>query len=313
MRHGGGVRHGGLILVSALAALAASAGGPAGRLAAQDHPQLAAAVRLSQEGASDSARAVVSRLLQATPATDTLYPQILFTLGTIATSAQEREQLDRRVAIEFPASAWADDALLRLAQMDYAANNPEGTARQAERIRTDHPSSPLLPQVAFWAARAYFDLRDTASACRWLATGLERVGEDVELRNQLGFYQSRCPAPTVAGAPAASATADTVARTGSDTPGRAARPDSAERKTAVSAPAGTAGGYSVQVAAVRSRRTADDLVRRLEAAGFEGRVVQGSDGLLRVRVGRYPSRSGAASVAAQLKAKLGGTPYVVAE
>jgi len=46
---------------------------------AQTDPRLADAVRLAQEGHSDSARAVVNGLLGATPPTDSLYPEILYT------------------------------------------------------------------------------------------------------------------------------------------------------------------------------------------------------------------------------------------
>ncbi len=57
---------------------------PAGRLAAQSDPRLVSAVRLAQDGLSDSARAVVGRILAATAATDSLVPEVLFTAGLLA-------------------------------------------------------------------------------------------------------------------------------------------------------------------------------------------------------------------------------------
>ena len=42
------------------------------RLAAQDDPRLLEALRVAQEGSSDSARALVAALLKQTPPTDSL-------------------------------------------------------------------------------------------------------------------------------------------------------------------------------------------------------------------------------------------------
>ena len=54
---------------------------------AQTDPRLVGAVRAAQEGRGDSARTTVDRLLAATPPTDTLYPQILYTQAMVANSA----------------------------------------------------------------------------------------------------------------------------------------------------------------------------------------------------------------------------------
>ena len=83
-----------------------------------------------------------------------------------------RRQL-QRVAVEYPSSSWADDALLRLVQLDYASANLDGAARNLERIRLDYPGSPLIPQAAYWAARTYFDQKKPDLACRWIADGSE--------------------------------------------------------------------------------------------------------------------------------------------
>ena len=53
----------------------------------QTDPRLVSAVRAAQEGRGDSARAAVDRLLAATPPTDTLYPQILYTQAMVAGTA----------------------------------------------------------------------------------------------------------------------------------------------------------------------------------------------------------------------------------
>ena len=76
------------VVLAAVAALALAAARTAD---AQSDPRLLAAVRSAQEGQGDSARAVLGRLLAATPTADTLYPQILYSLGLVAADVSERE------------------------------------------------------------------------------------------------------------------------------------------------------------------------------------------------------------------------------
>jgi len=269
-------------LLGVLTALALTAG-PA---RAQDDPRLRDALRLAQEGASDSARSVVGGLLRVTPPTDTLYPQVVYTMGLVSRSVEEMRRNYTRVAVEYTNSSWADDALYRLGLLDYAAGNVAGAVRQMERIRSDYPDSPLLPTAAEWAARALFDQRKPREACDWLATAIARAGDDVELRNRLEFMNGRCvnPAPDTA------------------------RPDSARSK-----PVGAARtGFAVQVGAVNSQAAADKLTGSLQTAGFTPYIVK--DGaLFKVRAGPYPDRAKAQAAAAQVRAKLGGSPFVVKE
>ena len=138
-------------------------------------------------------RPVLGRLLAATAPADTLYPQILYSLGVIAADVNEREHNLQRVAVEYPLSPWADDALLLLAESDYAGGNLPGTVRDLERIRKDFPASPILPKAAVWAARTYFDMGNQRAACSWLAAGLH-ARSDLETRNQLRFQAQRCGA-----------------------------------------------------------------------------------------------------------------------
>ena len=262
------------------------------RAAAQNDPRLVEAIRLAQDGQGDSARAVVSRLLTATSPTDTLYPEILYTQGLLAKTIDERRRLYQRIAVEYATSAWADDALLRLAMQDYAEANPSGTVKNVERIRSDYPASTLMPYAAYWGARAYFDLKKPADACRWLNEGLAQVGDNVELQNQLSYYRGRCA---------------NLAQTAEST-----KTDTATTKPKATAPAATQAGFSVQVGAVKTKAAADKLAADLRAAGFDPHVVQG-DGVYRVRAGHFAQRTDADKLAAKIKAKMGGGPYVVPE
>lgn len=268
----------GVLIAFVVSAVAAS---PA---RAQTDPRLLATVRLAQEGHSDSARASIRRLLAETPVSDSLYPQILYTAAMIAPSTQEMQRYLQRVAVEYSSSEWVDESRLRLAQIDYANGDLAGAARTLERIRTDYPSSPLFPVAAHWAARAYFGLNDKPAACGWVAEGLPRVGDDLELKNQLEVYSRRCEGVTPAGP--------------------------SIRVAAVPPPARAV--YRVQIAAVSSQASADAAVRSLTRLGYRSQTMR-ENGLLKVRAGEYASRAEAAEAAADLKAKLRGTPFVVAD
>ena len=203
-------------LLFCLSALLLGAG--ASGVAAQTDPRLTAAVRAAQEGQGDSARSAVDRLLAATSPTDSLYPEILYTQAMVSNSAADMRRDLQRVVVEYPTSSWADDALLRLVQMDYATRSFEGAARNLERLRLDHPLTPLLAQAAYWGGRTYFELKDTVRACRWLADGVAAAGTDLELQRQLGFLYQRCATP-----PRAVASGDTARGRPRPTNGRPTR------------------------------------------------------------------------------------------
>ena len=92
-----------------------------------------------------------------------------------------------RVAIEFSSSAWADKAILRLAQLDYGSGNSESAVNRIRRLFTDYPASSILPTAALWGSRAAFDRKEIQLGCEWLTRGIVVVGDDVELKNQLEF------------------------------------------------------------------------------------------------------------------------------
>lgn len=287
------------VLVSLLAAGALLLGSAPAR--AQTDPRLVSAVRAAQEGRGDSARAEIQRLLAATPPTDSLYPQILYTQAMVAGSAGDMRRALQQVAIEHAGSPWADDALLRLVQMDYAVRNLESAARNVERLRLDFPATPLLAQAAYWAGRTYFDDNKPAAACRWLADGMAQAGNDIELQNQLGYLYQRC-----------NLTADTGAA--SDT-GGAAKPDTTSAAAPPAAPPATpAAGpaYRVQIAAVATQQAAEDFAARVRGAGFAAVTVR-EKGLYKVRAGEFATRAEAQAAVGRLKARLGGSPFVVAE
>ena len=268
------------------------------RLSAQTDPRLVAAVRLAQDGMSDSARAVVARLLAGLQPTDSIYPEVVYTSGLLAATERARRLELRRVVVEYPLSAWADDALLQLAQLDYAAGNPSATVQQVEQLLRDYPESPLTATAAFWGARAAGDRHDATTACRIVQLGLNAVGSDIELRNQLEFQKNRCEgiATMVAdSAHAAAAVSIARAKPGRRPPGSAAPP---HRRT-----------YYIQISAVptRSAATADSV--RARRAGYAP-IVMKEGAYFKIRVG-FATRAEAEAVLPAVKAKLGGRPFLV--
>jgi hypothetical protein len=235
---------------------------------------------------------MVRRLLASLSPQDSIYPGVLFTAGRIASDATTAATNLQRVVLEYGRSVWADSALVLLTQLYFAQGDPAATVQAVERLRLDYPDSPLRARADFWGARAYFDLKDDAHGCQLIREALDGAGADVEFRNQVSFYASRCVSATIAppAAPPATASGDTQAR-----------------------PTPPTATYSVQVLAVKSAAQVDEMLTRLKVMGFDARVVRDTSGLFKVRVGRYVSHDDAAQAQRRLKTRLGGQPFVVEE
>jgi tetratricopeptide (TPR) repeat protein len=258
-------------------------------LAAQQDSTLAAAVQLATEGRGDSARALVARRMAGLTPTDSLYAEALYAAGIVAGDAERSMNYFRRVSIEYASSAWADRALLRMAQLAFASGDASAALRSAQKIISDYPLSPVLGEAKYWAGRSLLELGNPQDGCTLLGQAEEAAGSDIELANRVRYQLQRC---------SALARGDTT------------------RQPAPPAPAARPGGpvFSVQVAAVGSAVAADELMRSLRASGYDdSHVVRTPDGLFKVRVGRYTEREDAQRVAAEVKQRLGGSPFVVEE
>lgn len=259
---------------------------PVARLAAQNDPRLVDALRLAREGMSDSARSVVARILASTPSTDSVYAEVWYTAGLVAATERDRRLALRRVVVDYPQSSWSDDALLQLAQLDYASGNAEGTIRQVQQLISDYPGSSLQAQAGLWGARAASDRRDPATACRLASLGLAAVGADVELRNQLEFQRQRCQGLTTM-------QADSIRQDSID--------KSVKRPTS---------GYFVQLSAVATQTAANVEVARASRAGFRA-TTRRESGLYKIRIGPFTTRPAADQASAQARSRLGGRPFVI--
>ncbi len=271
-------------LAMATAPLGAQEGGPSPRDTTTRDTLLLRAIQLASEGQGDSARAIVRRRLATTATTDSLYPEILYTAGVIAGDADSAMLHLRRVSIEYSRSRWADQALLRLAQLAFATRDFPAARRAAERIIEDYPNSDVMADAGFWAGRAHFEQGNIEGGCQYLVGAEAAATTNVELANRIRYYRQRCSAVAAAGR-------DTIPR---DT--------------------GQAGQvlYSVQVAAVNNAAAADNLQRQLAADGFDTHIVNEA-GLFKIRVGRFAVREDAAALVDRLKRAVGGTPFIVEE
>ena len=267
---------------------------PPGGLDAQTDARLVEALRLAQSGQVDSRRAIVRRLLATLPSTDSVYPQALLAGAKIAPDGQTVSSNLNRIVVEYGSSNWADDALLLLTQLYFAQHDPGQTVQAAERLNRDYPESPQRARANFWAARAYFELKNEARGCELIQQSLDGAGDDVEFKNQVSFYASRCSSVT---------TTSTTSTPPVDTSGR-------------TTPGGAGGGppaYSLQVLAGKSAAQGDDMLTRLKVMGFDAHVVRDSTGFFKVRVGRYATRDEATRTQQRLKTRVGGQPFVVEE
>ncbi|HET9065013.1 MAG TPA: SPOR domain-containing protein [Gemmatimonadales bacterium] len=302
-------------------------------------PRFQSILRLAQDGRSDSARALIATVLKTTETTDPAYPEALYTAATIASSGDEARLLFSRVAVEFARSGWGDKALLRLAQLDYGAGDSQGTVTRVDRLITTYPQSSVLADATLWGARAALERGDAPRACTWLDLGLERVGQNVELRNQIEFTRRQCtaearsqvPAPTqvtpirtperrpVDQAPVRSPATppvktpekrptDTVAVTNPVRPPVTPPTTTPDRPTPN--PPAAAGPWRIQVAAVSDPAAIARLERAIKAAGLTAYRSNSPGGLTRVQAGPFATREAADAALPGLTAAVGGQPFV---
>jgi cell division septation protein DedD len=197
----------------------------------------------------------------------------LFWRATFSKTAAGAERDYRRIAVEYPLSPRAQEALFRLAQLETTRGDRASARTHLTRIQREHPSGPISTRANVMLAQLSFGDGDDVAGCAAVSAARENLTQaDVELRNQLEYYAPRCA---------------TLAAT------RAAGDTTAARTTETSTQARQQ--YSVQAAAYVTRDSAEVLAKRLSTRGYNVRIV-GTSKPFRVRVGRYPTRDRAAEV-----------------
>lgn len=256
----------------------------------------ARARRLVNDGDAKAGRALVDSALAAASAGSSAYTEALYWRGVLAEEGDVARTDLLRVAIEFPLSPRASEALLRLAQLEFTRGDRAMAQRHLERLAREHPEAPTRAAAQYWMGRLLFEDSKPAEACAALREAHQLVtAGDVELINQINYYGRPCDAVEM----------DAKVRADS-----AVAADSARKAVEIKR-AAVKGKWSVQLAAYGTRDDALALVKKLAKRGIDARVTPEKP--WRVRIGHYVTRAEAADVAQQFSTKKSKALVVVAE
>ena len=297
----------------------------------------ARAQEMANDGNTPGGRALIDSIVKSTPPTSPVYPQALYWRATLATNAADAESDYRHIVVDYPLAPQAEEALLRLAQLELARGDRDDALAHLQRIPKDYPRSKGIARANYWIARVLFEKNDIPGACVANSTALgQTVEAEVELRNQIQYQAQRC-APhaaarvattSIAPAPGATALATPTSTPAVTPPVVAATPRATEPSPEVAPPtpvpvpvsvseparaASPAPGepaaapavkrtFSVQVAAYNKRAQAEQLAATLVKRGYSARV-DGTTTPFRVRIGRYASSRDAEAALRAIKAK----------
>ncbi|MDQ3673601.1 MAG: SPOR domain-containing protein [Gemmatimonadota bacterium] len=153
----------------------------------------ARAQELASDGNTAAGRALIDSVIKTTAPASPIYPQALYWRATLATSAAEAESDYRHIVVDYPLAPHAEDALLRLAQLELARGDRDDALLHLQRISRDYPRSKSLARSNYWIARVLFEKNDIAGACAANEKALAQTTEgEVELRNQIQYQSQRC-------------------------------------------------------------------------------------------------------------------------
>ncbi len=250
---------------------------------------------LVNSGDARAGRALVDSALAAASAGSPAYAEALYWRGVLAEEGEAARTDLLRVAIEFPLSPRASDALLRLAQLEFTRGDRTAAQRHLDRLEREHPEAPSRAAGRYWTGRLLLEDSRPAEACVALRDARRLTpASDVELLNQIAYYARPCDAIEMD----AKLRADSVAA-------------DSTRKSAERQAAAAKGKWSVQLASYGNRTEALALVKRLVARGVDARVTPAKP--WRVRVGHYATRAAAAADARKFGTKRSKALVVEAE
>lgn len=178
-------------------------------------PVFVRAQALVSDGNGAAGRALIDSVIAATPPTARLYPEALFWRASLASNAADAESDYKHIVVDYPLAPQAEDALLRLAQLELARGDREGALAHLQRIPRDYPRSKSLARASYWTARVLFEKNDIPNACAANINALAQAGDaEIELRNQIQYQGQRCPLTAAAVAATTKPTIDTTPAAG---------------------------------------------------------------------------------------------------
>jgi cell division septation protein DedD len=295
--------------IALLLSVVASAG------AAQTTPDAvyARAQALVSEGQGAQGRALVDSMHALSTPGSAARAEALFWRASLAATAADAERDYRAIVVDHATSPRAEDALLRLAQLELARGDRDAALRNLQRLAAEHPNSRNAARTSYWTARVLFDRNDLPGACAASSEAVARVAAtDIELKNQIEYQHQRCRGVVVAAATPGAQAAPVTVPPREPPPARDIRPSipldppvQIGTSAPVVSPAASAArtrSYSVQVAATNTRASAQTIVTRMAGRGYQARI-DGTAAPFRVRVGRYDTRAAATRALAEMKAK----------
>ena len=175
-------------------------------------PVFVRAQTMVSDGNGAAGRALVDSVLKATPPYAPLYPVALFWRASLASNAADAESDYKHIVVDYPLAPQAEDALLRLAQLELARGDRDAALSHLQRIPRDYPRSKSLARASYWTARVLFEKNDVPNACAANANALSQATTDeIELRNQIQYQGQRCPTVAASSVAANPPTTDAVA------------------------------------------------------------------------------------------------------
>lgn len=322
------------VLVALFTQLATHAGAQSNTTPSPNDSLFRRARRLVSEGNGAAGRALVDTLLGREQEGRPGYGDALYWRGALAETAADAERDYRRVIVEYPLSAYADDALLAMAELEQARGDRAAALQHLQRFVREHPVSTARGTAAFAGARLAFELGDSRAACALITDARSSIASsEVELRNQVDYYATRCPSsgaptPVLSGSDGKPTPRDSIHAVPTRTPSSPTRrPKASVTMTPPAkietvrpipaadvtpsldtvptrAPADKKSKvmFTVQVAAYTTLAEATALVARLEKKGVHAHV-SGVAKPYRVHLTLHPTRQAALDEAAALKAQ----------
>lgn len=286
------------------------------------------------EGNGATGRALVDSLLRQTPEGSAAYGNALYWRGALAETAAEAERDYRRVIVEYPVSAYVDDALLALVELEQARGDRAGALQHLQRFVREHQAGSQRGVAALSAARLAFDQRDVKTGCSMLGEARASLtSADVEARNQIDYLSGRCSTAELSASAAGSTAAipvtpSLVGRDTAPAPAKSVPQATPSAPVITKTPANTAatkpvpapeksiaeesrGVHTIQIAAYNTLADAERLVAKLVKQGVHARV-SGTTKPFRVRLDFYATRQAAQDEVVSLK-KRGVIGFVTTE
>ena len=256
---------------------------------------------LVSRGDSAAARRLADSMATAPSAQPNDQAEALYWRGLLAPVAKEGRVDLARVAVEYPLSPVAADALYRLAHLDLAAGDRANAQRQLARAHATYNGGSTGGDAAFELGQMLLADGSVREGCAALDSGLARTPVDqIEKRNRMAYVRRPCERLVAEPPP------DSVVTT---PPGPAPEKGRGQRGAASGRTSNRGRTWSAQVGAFALKPEAEKVVSRLAAHGYEARVTDEKP--FRVRIGRFADRADAVALIAKLKGEK--TPAILVE